>query len=197
MNRIGITGPTGAGKTQASKIIQKRTGAVIIDADRIGRQVAENDIGLCRQIARKLEDPSLCTPEGLDRVKTARIVFSDPTKLEKLNQIIHPPMQREIEQLLKQYEKERVVLDAAVLPEWKLSRDLDAVLCVTAGDAVRKQRLIEKGMTEMDADMRIKAQGDWKEKEKLCTHVIRNDGSTEELELNVMEWWKNLMKKRI
>ena len=89
MNVVGLTGGIACGKsTVAAMLVQK--GALLIDADRLSREVVEPGSRAREEIVRWLGD-SIIDKEGkLDRKKIASIVFNDEKSLAKLNSIIHP-----------------------------------------------------------------------------------------------------------
>ena len=89
MLKVGLTGGIGAGKSEVSRLLAGY-GAVLVDADRIAREVVEPGTpGLAAVVEAFGED--VLTAEGaLDRPKLGTIVFADPAKLQTLNAIVHP-----------------------------------------------------------------------------------------------------------
>lgn len=89
MLKVGLTGGIGAGKSEVSRLLVE-CGAVLIDADRIAREVVEPGTpGLAAVVEAFGED--VLTAEGrLDRPKLGSVVFADPEKLALLNSIVHP-----------------------------------------------------------------------------------------------------------
>ena len=101
MTIIGITGPTGAGKTTALQAIEKLGGAVI-DCDAVYNDVLERDItlqGMLESAFGPLRDES----GAVDRKKLGTIVFGDPEKLAKLNTIAQTATVRRTQELLSEY----------------------------------------------------------------------------------------------
>jgi dephospho-CoA kinase len=188
--KIGITGPVASGKSTVSRIFHDLFGAKIIDADFIGKQVLQEDPLLSDKIAKALGDPSLAEKQGLDRKKVAAAVFSDPAKLQILNKLIHPPMLAKIVNEIKISGSRHVVLDAALLLDWDLHKNLDHILFITADKSVRKERLLQKGFSADEAEVRIESQGDWNEKQKQCQWVFINNRGEKELQKQVVGWWK-------
>lgn len=194
--KIGITGPIASGKSTVARILCERFVGTLVDADIIGREVADNDPNLCEEIAKALGVPSLCTNGKLDRPATASIVFDDPKKLETLEKLIHPPMLVEISRRIDAAITTNVFLDAAVLLKWDIRKELDGILLVTAAPDIRKARLTAKGLASEEADFRMSAQGDWTEEESQCDWTLVNDGSDEDLEEKTLAWWKRVSEKQ-
>ena len=82
---IGITGPTGAGKTTALNEVEKLGGAVI-DCDAVYHELLESDIALQSKL-EELFGPLRGEDGTIDRKKLGAIVFGDPEKLELLNTV--------------------------------------------------------------------------------------------------------------
>ncbi len=89
MLKVGLTGGIGAGKSEVSRLLVEH-GAVLIDADRIAREVvAPGTPGLASVVAAFGEEV-LAEDGSLDRPKLGSIVFADPERLAALNAIVHP-----------------------------------------------------------------------------------------------------------
>ncbi|MCH9024879.1 MAG: dephospho-CoA kinase, partial [candidate division Zixibacteria bacterium] len=128
---IGITGQIGAGKTTAANIL-KAMGAVVIDADKIGRKVVENSPGLIQKLARAF-GPQILTPTGnLRRKKTAELAFSREKNRKLLNSLVHPYLLRELKKQIKRNlgKKKVVVIDAALLLDWKLDNIINLTVVI-------------------------------------------------------------------
>ena len=219
MLKVGLTGGIGAGKSEVSRLLEKH-GAVIVDADKIAREVvAPGTPGLDAVVAEFGED--ILLPDGsLDRAKLGSIVFSDPDKLAALNAIIHPLVgerSAELERQAVEAEKSGadgaagtageggdsdgpdgvvIVHDVPLLAENGLAPLYDLVLVVDAEPGTQLDRLVrQRGMTEGEAAARMSAQATREERLALADIVIRNDGTLEELEERVREVWDELRRR--
>ncbi|MEU6724199.1 dephospho-CoA kinase [Nonomuraea wenchangensis] len=196
MLKIGLTGGIGSGKSEVSRRLAAH-GAVVIDADKIAREVvAPGTAGLARVVAAFGEE--VLRPDGaLDREKLGSIVFADSQKLAVLNGIVHPLVGERVAQLQADAPGDAVVVyDVPLLVENKLAPMYDVVIVVDAADEVRIRRLAEhRGMAETDAKARIAAQAGREDRLAVADIVIANEGSLEELDTRVAEVWAELLRR--
>lgn len=196
MLKIGLTGGIGSGKSEVSKRLSAR-GAVVIDADKIAREVVEPGTpGLARVVETFGEE--VLRPDGsLDREKLGSIVFADKEKLAALNAIVHPLVGERVAQLQNEAPDDAIVVyDVPLLAENGLAKMYDVVIVVDAADEVRIARLAEhRGMAEADAKARIAAQASREDRLAVADIVIPNEGSLEELDARVDEVWSELLER--
>lgn len=157
---LGLTGPTGSGKSLAAARLRER-GFAVIDADRVARAAVEP--GPCLDALAAAFGPQILRSDGrLDRAKLAAIVFSDQNSLRTLNSITHPHIIREIRGILAQREREGaayVALDAPALFESGAQSLCDRVLTVVASRSVRLRRIMRRdGLTREAAERRVDGQ---------------------------------------
>jgi dephospho-CoA kinase len=194
--KIGLTGGIGSGKSEVSKRLSAR-GAVVIDADKIAREVVEPGTpGLARVVETFGEE--VLRPDGsLDREKLGSIVFADKEKLAALNAIVHPLVGERVAQLQNEAPDDAIVVyDVPLLAENGLAKMYDVVIVVDAADEVRIARLAEhRGMAEADAKARIAAQASREDRLAVADIVIPNEGSLEELDARVDEVWSELLER--
>ena len=190
---IGITGQIGAGKTTAALVLA-RMGAAIIDADKIGREVVENNPRLVKQLAQAFGREILTNREKLNRNRTAQIAFSSKSNKRKLDRLVHPfllhELQRQIKKLSKKYYV--IVIDAALLLDWGLDKLVDQVLVIHSGEKQRFKRLQQRGISPADARARQRTQLPYLEFKKRADKVILNNESKAALKAKVINWAKPL-----
>ncbi|MFD1937691.1 MULTISPECIES: dephospho-CoA kinase [Nonomuraea] len=193
MLKVGLTGGIGSGKSEVSKRLAER-GAVVIDADKIAREVVEPGTeGLARVVAAFGEE-ILREDGSLDRERLGSIVFADSEKLATLNGIVHPLVGERVAELQKSAPDGAVVVyDVPLLAENKLAPMYEVVIVVDASDEVRVERLTKvRGMSEHDARARIAAQASREERLAVADIVIPNEGSLDDLEARVEQVWERL-----
>ncbi|THA65701.1 dephospho-CoA kinase [Streptomyces sp. A0958] len=196
MLKVGLTGGIGAGKSEVSRLLVGH-GAVLIDADRIAREVVEPGTpGLAAVVAEF--GPDILTPEGtLDRPALGSIVFADPGRLAALNAIVHPLVGARSAELEKAAGPDSVVVhDVPLLTENGLASLYDLVVVVDAAPRTQLDRLVRlRGMTEEDARARMAAQATREQRRAVADLVIDNDGPVEELEAQVRAVWAELVRR--
>jgi len=196
MLSVGLTGGIGAGKSEVSRLLVEH-GAVLIDADRIAREVvAPGTPGLAAVV--EAFGPGVLAPDGsLDRPKLGSIVFADPEKLAVLNSIVHPLVgarSRAVETAAA--EDAVVVHDVPLLAENGLAPLYDVVVVVDASPDTQLDRLVRlRGMTEEDARARMAAQATREKRLEIADIVIDNDVPLEQLRRRVSDVWEDLGRR--
>lgn len=196
MLKVGLTGGIGAGKSEVSRLLVEH-GAVLIDADRIAREVvAPGTPGLAAVVEAFGEDV-LAADGSLDRPKLGSIVFADADRLAVLNSIVHPLVGARSRELEEAAAGDAVVIhDVPLLTENGLAPLYDVVVVVDAGQDTQLDRLVRlRGMTEEDARARMAAQATRAQRREIADIVIDNDVPLEELQRRVKDVWDELVRR--
>ncbi|MER7107677.1 dephospho-CoA kinase [Streptomyces sp. NPDC000229] len=196
MLKVGLTGGIGAGKSEVSRLLSSY-GAVIVDADKIAREVVEPGTpGLAAVVAAF--GPDILTAEGtLDRPRLGSIVFSDAERLATLNGIVHPLVGARSAELEAAAGPDAVVVhDVPLLTENGLAPLYDVVVVVDASPETQLNRLVRlRGMTEDEARARMSVQATREQRLAVADLIIDNDGPLEELEPQVRKIWAQLTER--
>ncbi|MGW7464740.1 dephospho-CoA kinase [Streptomyces xantholiticus] len=196
MLTVGLTGGIGAGKSEVSRLLVSY-GAVLVDADRIAREVVEPGTPGLAAVVDAFGPGILAADGTLDRPKLGSIVFADPERLATLNGIVHPLVgerSRELEQAAGP--DDVVVHDVPLLTENNLRSLYDLVIVVDASPETQLDRLVGlRGMTESEARSRMAAQATREQRRAVADIVIDNDGPLEKLEPQVREVWNELTRR--
>ncbi|MFJ8886341.1 dephospho-CoA kinase [Streptomyces sp. NPDC102402] len=193
MLKVGLTGGIGAGKSEVSRLLA-RYGAVLIDADRIAREVVEPGTPGLTAVVEAF-GPGILEPGGaLDRSALGSIVFADPARLATLNAIVHPLVGARSAELERAAGAGAVVVhDVPLLTENGLAPLYDLVVVVDAAPGTQLDRLVRlRGMEEPDARARMAAQATREERLAVADLVVDNDGPLEDLEPQVRAVWSEL-----
>ena len=176
---IGLTGPTGAGKSTVASVFRK-LGCAVIDADALAREAVRTPEclkALCREFGA-----DLVAPDGsLDRSLLAKRAFFSPERTERLNQITHPVIKSETIRRIAEFRNSgarAIVLDAPLLFEGGADSLCDTTVAVTAPAETRLRRIMKRdGITEEAAKERMHAQRPNEFYEKRAKHIF--DGCTD------------------
>lgn len=174
---IGLTGGIGCGKSEVSRLLQKR-GAVVIDADLIVRELQQPGQEIFVSMVEMLGDKVVASDGSLDRAAVANEVFKDAELLKKLNLLIHPVVRRVMNERVESYQEtnEVVVLDIPLLVE-NPREGLDGVLVVDLDPNVAVERIVEqRNMSIDDAKARVSRQSSREQRLAIADHVIDNSG---------------------
>ena len=170
---VGITGPTGAGKTSALRALEQ-LGGCVLDCDAIYHDMLRSDDGLRRALTDAFG--SVFTADGqLDRQKLGTLVFGDPQQLVRLNTIIYAHLPRELERRMAASPAPIIGIDAINLVESGLSKLCDRTLAVLAPVEDRIRRIMARdGISDEYARLRVAAQKDDAFYRTHCTDILEN-----------------------
>lgn len=191
---VGITGGTGCGKTTALSELRKM-GALIIDCDAVYHEMLENDMSLLAEIGQ--EFPAAFVDGVFDRKALGSIVFADEAKLERLNNITHCHIMREVSRLLEDFAMaggRLAAVDAIALIESGLNKCCDCVIGVTSEREARVARIMERdGISREYAEKRVDAQKSDIFYEENCDYVVCNNGTQKEFEEKINNLYKEVL----
>ncbi|MEU2055675.1 dephospho-CoA kinase [Streptomyces bungoensis] len=196
MLTVGLTGGIGAGKSEVSRLLVEH-GAVLIDADRIAREVVAPGTPGLAAVVEAFGEGVLTTDGSLDRPALGSLVFADPEKLAVLNAIVHPLVGARSRELESGAAEDAVVVhDVPLLTENGLAPLYDLVIVVDADPATRLDRLVRlRGMAEDDARARMAAQATREQRRKIADIVIDNDVPLDALRERVADVWDELVRR--
>ena len=172
----------GSGKSTAATIFEE-LGAYRIDTDKIAHKLLDQDSQLQQQIKDAFGQEIF---SGEIRKKLARVVFSDPKKLEKLEKLIHPKILRALLNEMKEAENNHKVCVAEVPLLFEINWDkyFDVTLCVTTNTSLCLSR---SGLAEENYNKRMKRQLSQLEKAERANYVIENNSDLVALKTEIEE----------
>ena len=186
---LGVTGPSGSGKSLVSRAF-RTMGSPVLDADAVYHSLIDRETPCTRALAEVFGNEILSDSGGVDRRRLSAIVFCggerEKERLALLNKITHPFV---LEGCYLWLEEQRcagadaVVLDAPLLIESGLHQKCDHVIAVLAPQALRTSRIMERdGLTTAEAESRIAAQKDDEFYRNQADFLFVNDGDSAEAE---------------
>lgn len=175
--RIGITGGIGSGKTTVCQIFAS-LGIPVYYADDRAKWLMGNDPQLIATLKDAFGEKTYTEQGTLDRAYLAELVFNNQEQLDILNSIVHPAVREDGIRWDEQHQDTPYTLrEAALLYESGIYQLLDQIITVTAPEALRIQRVMERdGLREEQVKARMDKQWPEEKKVALADFVIHNDG---------------------
>ena len=177
---IGITGPTGAGKTTALRVLEE-LGVRVLDCDAIYHQMLKTSEPLRRELTGRFGEVFDVT--GLNRHKLGTMVWGDEQALQDLGAITHKYILSQLGEEIADAREAGLpgaAIDAALLLESGAEELCDTTVAVTAPEEVRIRRIMAREGIDRDyAQARVRAQKPAEWFTGRCRHTLVND-STEE-----------------
>ena len=191
---IGLTGNIATGKSVVRKMLE-HLGGYGIDADALAHRAIAKGAPGYPLVLRAFGEWVLDDEGQIDRQKLAKIAFSDPMALERLEVIVHPLVAHAVDLLIRRAKQSIVVIEAIKLLESDLAAGCDTIWVVDAPAELQIARLMHKRkMAEASARQRIAAQSPQALKLRAAKVMIRNNGSFENTWDQVQEAWGKLPK---
>jgi dephospho-CoA kinase len=195
---VALTGNAGAGKSTVARWF-KAWGATLIDADELVRELEAPGSPVLARIVQRFGNDLLLPDGNLDRARLRRLILDDPTARAALNAIVHPAVEARRQALLAEARARGdliVVSDIPLLFEAAHPEAFDVVVLVDAPDPVRRQRLLERGLSPEEVDRLMAAQWPAESKRARSHVVLENAGTLEELRQAAWDAWQE-MKNRV
>ena len=191
---VALTGGIGSGKTMVGEIFVE-LGALVVDSDQLAREVVERGIKGFDLIVTEFGDEILKNGD-LDRAALASLIFKDPKKRAKLEEITHPLIRQSFAKIVSSAGSDSIIINQIpLLVESKHDYKFDRIITISAPEKIRTERLIKRGLTLTQIDQRMKAQATDAQREVISDTVIVNDKSEQELLAQVEKVWESLNNK--
>ena len=198
MLRVGLTGGIASGKSTVAAMLREQD-CLVLDADTLGHELLEQGQDAFNEVVREYGKEVLDNYGNVNRSKLGQIIFADPQKRARLNQILHPRilevLRRWFAALAQEGGPEFAVVEAALIMEAGYNKELDQVIVCWCPAQQQLQRLVERGLTAEQAQLRIAAQMPMAEKRRLGDETIDCSGSLAETERQVIEVVKRLLRQ--
>jgi dephospho-CoA kinase len=192
MLRVGLTGGIGSGKSTVAQRFRE-LGAMVIDADRLAREVvAAGSTGLAA-IHERFGDAVMAADGSLDRGALGEVVFADTQARSDLEAITHPLIRARTHSLMESAAPGTIVVhDVPLLVELHLSSAYHLTVVVGADEDIRMARLTGgRGFTEADARARVAAQAGDRERREAADAWLDNNGTVDGLLAQVDALWQD------
>ncbi len=198
MISIGLTGNVGSGKSTVARIWKQERGALLIDADQIGRSVVQPGSRCMARLVQRFGKEILLPDGSLNRRRMAEIAFSDKENQEALNSIIHPEIIRKINDQLQEACSQgagAVVVDAALIFEFGLDRCLDVVVAVDAPREIKIERMLAKDKMDRETlGKMLEVQLPPQELKEKADYVLKNLDDVDSLKKTALTLFDSIVR---
>jgi dephospho-CoA kinase len=195
MLRVALTGGLASGKSFVGQALAN-LGCHLIQADELGHEVLMPAGEAYQPVVGEFGPGILAADGTVDRSRLAAEVFDRPERLAKLNSLVHPPVIRREEEILKDLEARDpegiAVMEAAILIETGSYRRFNKIIVVVAPPDQQVERAMGRGLSRQEALARIERQMPLEEKRKYADYVIDTSGRKEDTLRQVGEVYRAL-----
>jgi dephospho-CoA kinase len=198
MQLIALTGGIASGKSAVATRLAE-LGAVVIDADKLAREVVEPGTPALAAIAEHFGPGVIAADGSLNRPTLGAIIFANEADREALNSITHPAVGERSRALFAEAAaadpEAIVVYDVPLLVESTSGRaqEFDTIVVVQADAETRIQRLVRyRGMREEEARSRVASQASDAERLAVADAVIDSNGTLEQTLEQAEALWRGL-----
>ncbi|MCK8815796.1 dephospho-CoA kinase [Natroniella sulfidigena] len=192
--KIGLTGGIASGKSTVADYLEQ-LGATVLDADKIAHRLMEPQQEAWQKVVEYFGEEILLTNKQIDRNKLGEIIFNDPNAKEKLDQLTHPIIIKEIEESLKRLEqkKEIIIVEVPLLIEAGMEDLFEEVWLVYLPREAQIERLMARNNLDYQAAVaRVESQMPLAEKKDYADLIINNDLSEQELKEELRQLWNEI-----
>jgi dephospho-CoA kinase len=194
---VGLTGSIATGKSTVSRMFA-HLGARVLDADLLAREVVMPGQPAYLKIVEEFGQGVVQDDGTLDRKALGAIVFAEPARRKRLEEITHPAIAARQQRILSVLDEEAfegiVIWDVALLFETGGVAKMDRVVVVSTDTETELARLMARdGMAEADARARMASQMPVAEKAKRAHYVIDNSGDRAQTEGQVKVVYEALL----
>ncbi len=184
---VGLTGGIACGKTTVADLFAE-LGAGIVDTDIIARQLVAPGQDALNEIIRQFGQQYLTKDGQLNRAELAKLCFSNPQARQQLEAILHPRIQSEMEQQLKQLNTAYAIAVIPLLLETKRSKMIDCVLVVDCLNEQQLQRLRQRDQrSDEEIQGILNAQTSRQIRLEAADQIIENSQDLEQLKQQVQQ----------
>ncbi len=194
--KVAVTGGLSCGKSSVCLFL-KELGAYVVSADEIVHRLLSPTTNLGQKVIN-LIGPDVVNNHQIDRSRIAKKVFKHPELLQSLENLLHPAVREEIEQLYQSVKEARIaklfVAEIPLLFETGANRFFDYTIVVLADEDICQQRFTQStGHDLAEYHRRMARQMKTSEKASLADFVIVNNGTTKDMHNAVENIYKQIL----
>lgn len=171
---VGLTGGIGSGKSTVAEFFSKLDVSIYV-ADVEAKKIMNTSKSIRKRLINEFGSEAYTEDQQLNRAYLAAIVFNDKDKLDIINSIIHPKIDKHFSKWVQKQNSPYVIQENAIIFENNNAEKFDYIIAVTAPIEVRIKRVIKRDLTtKKNVIARMKNQWDEAKKNKLADYVIHN-----------------------
>lgn len=201
---IALTGGVASGKSMVGRYFEE-LGVPVLDADKVARDVVAVGSEGLSAIVQKFGEGVLQADGTLDRRGLREIVFADDSKLEWLNQLLHPLIRRQMAAWRRKAEREQAVYTISAIPLYHETihntpeaQQYHRVLVVDASEETQLERLMQRdGSSSEQAGALMSSQSGREERLSIADDIINNDSDLQSLKqqvINLDNYYRDLAR---
>ena len=194
MKKVAITGNIGSGKSWVCELFRQHLGIPVYNSDMAAKQMYFLP-DVRKQLVERFGDGFYLSDNELNRKYIADLIFSDETAQRDLEGILYPALFVDFEQWMAKQDAPYVLFESALVFEKRLEKQFDVVVMVSASEATRLRRVMEREHCD-EATVRARMAKQWPEEGKrlLADYVIwhENDDEDDALLKQIMQLHRSL-----
>ena len=199
MLKVGLTGSIAVGKSFVVSVLAE-LGCVVFDADKIAHSVMEPNQPAYLDLVNEFGEAILGSDARIDRNRLGPIVFADPERRRRLNEIVHPRVIEAQNRLLAEAEAQHpdgiAIIDAALMIESGGYKRFDKLIVVYCDRETQIARLMARNqITREEAERRVAAQMTSEEKRRYADYEIDTSGGFAETRRQVLDVYNELRRE--
>ncbi|MCK8828534.1 dephospho-CoA kinase [Natroniella acetigena] len=192
--KIGLTGGIASGKSTVADYL-KELGATVLDADKIAHRLMEPQQKAWRKVVEYFGEEILLPNKQINRNKLGEIIFNNPSAKEKLDQLTHPIIIKEIKERLKELEEKKkiIIVEVPLLIEAGMIELFEEIWLVYLPKELQIERLMARNDFDYQtAVTRVESQMPLAEKRAFADLIINNNVTEKELKKELKQLWNKI-----
>ena len=182
---IGLTGGIGSGKSLAGDFFKSKD-IDVIDADDLAHNALDKEGEGYKKFLEIFGENFLDESSDINRKALREYVFKNPEMKVKLEEIVHPIVQKGISNFIKKSNSKYRIIIVPLIAETKSSSFYDRVLAIECAKGIQLERATKRDSSNEEQILRIiKSQASTEERNKIANDVVVNNGTKEEFMINL------------
>ncbi len=180
MKKVAITGNIGSGKSWVCELFKRHLGIPVYNSDDAAKRMYFLP-DVRQQLVKRFGDAFYLSDSELNRKYIADLIFHDEKAQADLEGILYPALFVDFEHWMEKHDAPYVLFESALIFEKRLEKRFDAIVMVSASEATRLRRAMERDHCD-EATVRARMAKQWPEEGKrlLADYVIWHENDDED-----------------